>query len=318
LPCSACQSPAPPPPTHTHLLRPSPSAARSSKQRPKRLALFLSDFSARDVLVKGGEDLRLDARVLALFAACNGLAAGAAAGLGAPAGGPLGAAASALPPRLRSQGMLWLLLGSAAAHAAASARCQLLPLVRAAGSAAGLAVRTYGVAPLSPQLGLVEFVAGAQPLEGVLCPDHVPRDVMDDISHRWAGPAAWGCGGGRGGCGCWLAVPAAIAPAALSTGALPSEPLPSPPLPAPPLRWTAWVEQHATRPLVGDYSGVLALPREQVAAQLSGTCARVRADGLREALLRASGARGAGRAPGSKPCSAADRRPCPCRLSLAG
>jgi hypothetical protein len=49
------------------------------------------------------------------------------------------------------------------------------------------------------------------------------------------------------------------------------------------------VEGHAARPLSGDYSGVLALPKAEVAAQLAGAQARIRGDGLREALLQASG-----------------------------
>jgi hypothetical protein len=208
---------------------------RSSKQRPKRLTLYLSDFSSAEVLAKGGEDLRLDQRVMAIFGACNALAAGAAAGLGALAGAPPPpptcrppAAASAActpacpaaspagrPPSRAAAGRLSAApagrarlasyappcggaRGGSAQRPVPSAR-QLtpnLPLLSpppcsappagAAGQAAGLAVRTYGVAPISPQLGLVEFVAGAQPLDAVLCPDHAPQEVMDDIMQKWA------------------------------------------------------------------------------------------------------------------------------------
>ncbi|KAG1664558.1 hypothetical protein FOA52_009441 [Chlamydomonas sp. UWO 241] len=45
-----------------------------SKQKPKRLTLHCSDFSTVEVLVKGGEDLRIDARIQQLFTLLNGLA----------------------------------------------------------------------------------------------------------------------------------------------------------------------------------------------------------------------------------------------------
>lgn len=48
-----------------------------------------------------------------------------------------------------------------------------------------LRVVTYGVAPITPQLGLVEFVPGARPLDAVLCPDYVPQQVMADTAKGW-------------------------------------------------------------------------------------------------------------------------------------
>ena len=48
----------------------------ASKQRPKRLTLHCSDFTTRDFVVKGAEDLRVDQRVEQLFDVMNGLAAG--------------------------------------------------------------------------------------------------------------------------------------------------------------------------------------------------------------------------------------------------
>ncbi|GAX74143.1 hypothetical protein CEUSTIGMA_g1592.t1 [Chlamydomonas eustigma] len=44
-----------------------------SKQLPKRLTLYCSDFTSRDFVVKGAEDLRIDARIQQLFDIMNGM-----------------------------------------------------------------------------------------------------------------------------------------------------------------------------------------------------------------------------------------------------
>lgn len=47
-----------------------------SKQLPKKLTVHCSDFGSREFVVKGAEDLRIDARVEQLMDVMNGVAAG--------------------------------------------------------------------------------------------------------------------------------------------------------------------------------------------------------------------------------------------------
>ena len=47
-----------------------------SKQLPKKLTVHCSDFGSREFVVKGAEDLRIDARVEQLMDVMNGIAAG--------------------------------------------------------------------------------------------------------------------------------------------------------------------------------------------------------------------------------------------------
>eukprot|EP00928_Gymnodinium_smaydae_P097269 TRINITY_DN8767_c0_g1_i1.p1 TRINITY_DN8767_c0_g1~~TRINITY_DN8767_c0_g1_i1.p1 ORF type:complete len:2587 (-),score=526.56 TRINITY_DN8767_c0_g1_i1:159-7616(-) len=68
----------PDPRSHARIVRFSPQVlVMSSKQKPKRLIILGSDEREHWFLAKGGEDLRLDARVEQLFEAINGLIAGA-------------------------------------------------------------------------------------------------------------------------------------------------------------------------------------------------------------------------------------------------
>ncbi|GIL42486.1 hypothetical protein Vafri_455, partial [Volvox africanus] len=87
----------------------------TSKQRPKLLTLYCSDLSTRDFVVKGGEDVRLDERILQLYDVMNGLAS----------------------------------------RDAACAR-------------RALKVPVYDVIPLSPTVGMLQFVPGTRPLQDCL------------------------------------------------------------------------------------------------------------------------------------------------------
>ena len=88
-----------------------------SKQVPKRLSVHTCDAQRLDFLVKGGEDLRNDARVEKLF--------------------------EAIATTLKECG---------------ARECRGI----------GGALRTYAVAPLSPRVGLVEWVPASPPLKAIL------------------------------------------------------------------------------------------------------------------------------------------------------
>ena len=84
-----------------------------SKQIPKKLSVHATDARRLNFLVKGGEDLRNDARVESLFEAISTTLKGSCRGIGS-------------------------------------------------------ALRTYAVAPLSPRVGLVEWVPASPPVKSIL------------------------------------------------------------------------------------------------------------------------------------------------------